>query len=198
MPQDQSFPLAPPGVPDSGEVFMRAALDLASQARAAGEVPVGAVVVLDGKIIGRGFNAPISRHDPSAHAEMMALRDAAQRLGNYRLVDCELFVTLEPCLMCAGAIMHARIAKLVYGASDPKTGACGSVVDAFGEFNPSRPPLVRGGELASSPDKGRAGEGLRFNHHTAVSGGVLAQECGAMLSDFFAMRRAQQKTDEPK
>jgi tRNA(adenine34) deaminase len=162
--------------------FMRQALELASQARAAGEVPVGAVVVLDGKIIGRGFNAPISRHDPSAHAEMMALRDAAQRLGNYRLVDCELFVTLEPCLMCAGAIMHARIARLVYGASDPKTGACGSVVDAFGEFNPS-------------PGKGRAGEGLRLNHHTAVSGGVLAQECGAMLSDFFAMRRAQQKKE---
>jgi tRNA(adenine34) deaminase len=159
MQQDQSFPLAPPGVPVSGEEFMRAALDLASQARAAGEVPVGAVVVLDGKIIGRGFNAPISRHDPSAHAEMMALRDAAQRLGNYRMVDCELFVTLEPCLMCAGAIMHARIARLVYGASDPKTGACGSVVDAFGE--------------------------QRLNHHTKVSGGMLAQECGAMLSDFL-------------
>jgi tRNA(adenine34) deaminase len=151
--------------------------------------------VLDGKIIGRGFNAPISRHDPSAHAEMMALRDAAQRLGNYRLVDCELFVTLEPCLMCAGAIMHARIARLVYGASDPKTGACGSVVDVFGEFNPFQPPLVRGGELAPSPDKGRAVEGLRLNHHTAVSGGVLAQECGVMLSDFFAMRRAQQKKE---
>jgi tRNA(adenine34) deaminase len=148
--------------------FMRQALELASQAQAAGEVPVGAVVVLDGKIIGRGFNAPISRHDPSAHAEMMALRDAAQRLGNYRLVDCELFVTLEPCLMCAGAIMHARIARLVYGAGDLKTGACGSVVDVFTEH--------------------------RLNHHTAVSGGLLAQECGAMLSDFFAMRRAQQKT----
>jgi tRNA(adenine34) deaminase len=148
--------------------FMRQAMELASQAQAAGEVPVGAVVVLDGKIIGRGFNAPISRHDPSAHAEMMALRDAAQRQGNYRLVDCELFVTLEPCLMCAGAIMHARIARLVYGASDPKTGACGSVVDAFAE--------------------------QRLNHHTAVLGGMLAQECGAMLSDFFAMRRSQQKT----
>jgi len=98
---------------------------------------------------------------------MMALRDAAQNIGNYRLVDCELFVTLEPCLMCAGAIMHARIARLVYGASDPKTGACGSVVDAFGE--------------------------LRLNHHTEVVAGVLANECGAMLSDFFAMRRAQQK-----
>jgi tRNA(adenine34) deaminase len=156
--------------PEAGgdDFFMRTALDLALQARAAGEVPVGAVVVRDGEIIGRGFNAPISRHDPSAHAEMMALRDAAQRLGNYRLVDCELFVTLEPCLMCAGAIMHARIARLVYGASDPKTGACGSVVDAFGE--------------------------RRLNYHTGVNGGVLAEECGAMLSDFFAMRRAQQRS----
>ena len=182
---------------------MRAALDLALQARAAGEVPVGAVVVLDGEIIGRGFNAPISRHDPSAHAEMMALRDAAQRLGNYRLVDCELFVTLEPCLMCAGAIMHARIARLVYGASDPKTGACGSVVDAFGEFNPSSAllnppaPLSGGepGEGVGAPPLTRGGrEGLRLNHHTEVNGGVLADECGAMLSDFFAMRRAQQKS----
>ena len=173
---------------------MRAALVLASHAQAAGEVPVGAVVVRDGVIIGRGFNAPISRHDPTAHAEMMALRDAAQRLGNYRLVDCALFVTLEPCLMCAGAIMHARIARLVYGASDPKTGACGSVVDAFGECNPSpalpnpnsnpsRPPLTRGGR-----------EGLRLNHHTEVFGGVLAEECGAMLSDFFARRREQQRS----
>lgn len=149
--------------------YMRAALALAHQAQAAGEVPVGAVVVLDGVIIGRGFNAPISRHDPTAHAEMMALRSAAQHLGNYRLVGCELFVTLEPCLMCSGAIMHARIARLAYGASDPKTGACGSVVDAFAE--------------------------LRLNHHTEVIGGVLAGECGAMLSEFFAMRRAQQKTE---
>ena len=148
---------------------MRAALDLASQAQAAGEVPVGAVVVRDGEIIGRGFNAPISRRDPSAHAEMMALRDAAQRIGNYRLVDCELFVTLEPCLMCAGAIMHARIARVVYGARDPKTGACGSVVDAFAE--------------------------PRLNHHAKVSGGLLAEECGAVLREFFAMRRAQQKSE---
>jgi len=146
---------------------MRAALDLARQAAAAGEVPVGAVVVKDGEIIGRGFNAPISRHDPTAHAEMLALRDAAQRLENYRLVDCDLYVTLEPCLMCAGAIMHARIARVVYGASDPKTGACGSVLDAFGE--------------------------QRLNHHAEVTGGVLAEECGALLSDFFVMRRAQQK-----
>jgi len=146
---------------------MRHALKLASQAQDAGEVPVGAVVVQDGVIIGRGFNAPISRHDPSAHAEMMALRDAAQNIGNYRLVGCELFVTLEPCLMCAGAIMQARIARAVYGASDPKTGACGSVLNAFAE--------------------------QRLNHHTEVVGGVLADECGLMLSNFFALRRAQQK-----
>ncbi len=147
--------------------YMRGALQLAGQAQDVGEVPVGAVVVKDGVVIGRGYNAPISRHDPSAHAEMMALRDAAQQLGNYRLVDCELFVTLEPCLMCAGAIMHARIARLIYGASDPKTGACGSVMNVFSE--------------------------PRLNHHTNVIGGVLAEECGAMLSDFFALRRAQQK-----
>ncbi len=174
-------------------VFMRAAFDLARQAEAIGEVPVGAVVVRDGVIVGRGFNAPISRHDPSAHAEMVALRDAAQRLGNYRLVGCDLFVTLEPCLMCAGAIMHARIARVVYGASDPKSGACGSVLDAFGEFNPSRHPLARGGEPAPSPDNGRVGDGLRLNHHTVVQGGVMAEECGLLLSDFFALRRAQQK-----
>ncbi|BBI99875.1 tRNA-specific adenosine deaminase [Ferrigenium kumadai] len=149
------------------EIFMREALALARQAEAAGEVPVGAVVVKDGEIVGRGFNAPISRSDPSAHAEMMALRDAAKRLGNYRLVGCELYVTLEPCMMCAGAIMHARVARVVYGARDPKTGACGSVLDAFAE--------------------------LRLNHHASVTGGVLAEECGAMLSNFFAMRRAQQK-----
>jgi tRNA(adenine34) deaminase len=147
--------------------YMCHALKLASQAQDAGEVPVGAVVVQDGVIIGRGFNAPISRHDPSAHAEMMALRDAAQNIGNYRLVGCELFVTLEPCLMCAGAIMHARIARAVYGASDPKTGACGSVLNAFAE--------------------------QRLNHHTEVVVGVLADECGLMLSNFFALRRAQQK-----
>ena len=147
--------------------YMRHALELASQSQAASEVPVGAVVVKNGEIVGRGFNAPISRHDPSAHAEIMALRDAAQRLGNYRLVDCELFVTLEPCLMCAGAIMHARIARVVYGAGDPKTGACGSVLDVFAE--------------------------QRLNHHAEVTGGVLAEECGALLSNFFALRRAQQR-----
>lgn len=147
--------------------YMRHALELASRAQNAGEVPVGAVVVKEGEIIGRGFNAPISRRDPSAHAEMLALREAAQHIGNYRLVGCELFVTLEPCLMCAGAIIHARIARLVYGASDPKTGACGSVINAFDE--------------------------RRLNHQTEVVQGVLAEECGAMLSNFFALRRAQQK-----
>ncbi len=146
---------------------MRAALELARRAEAADEVPVGAVVVLDGEIIGRGYNSPISRHDPSAHAEMIALRDAAQHIGNYRLVGCELFVTLEPCLMCAGAIMHARIGRLVYGASDAKTGACGSIMNPFAE--------------------------LRLNHHADVVGGVLAEECGLMLSRFFALRRAEQK-----
>ncbi len=150
------------------EDFMSEALLLAAQAEQMGEVPVGAVVVKDGQIIGRGYNSPITLHDPSAHAEMQALRQAALAVGNYRLVGCELFVTLEPCLMCAGAIMHARVARLVYGASDLKTGACGSVVDTF-----AQPSL---------------------NHHTKVIGGVLAQQCGDTLSRFFAMRRAQKKT----
>jgi tRNA(adenine34) deaminase len=149
------------------EVFMRAALELAELAQAAGEVPVGAVVVKDGEIVGRGFNAPIGRHDPSAHAEMQALRDAAQQLGNYRLVGCELFVTLEPCAMCAGAIFHARLARVVYGARDLKTGVAGSVLDLFAE--------------------------RQLNHHTEVEGGLLAEECSSMLSRFFAMRRAQQR-----
>ncbi len=147
--------------------FMREALALAAQAAQAGEVPVGAVVVKDGEIVGRGYNAPISRHDPSAHAEMVALRDAAQHIGNYRLVGCELFVTLEPCVMCVGAMFHARIARVVFGAHDPKTGAAGSVFNLFAE--------------------------TRLNHHARTHGGVLAEECGKVLSDFFAMRRAQQK-----
>ncbi len=153
----------------SDELFMREALELAHKAEQAGEVPVGAVVVREGVIVGRGFNAPISRHDPSAHAEMLALRDAAQHLGNYRLVGCELFVTLEPCVMCVGAMFHARIARVVFGARDLKTGACGSVVDLFGE--------------------------QRLNHHAALTGGVLAEECGQVLSEFFAARRAQQRNE---
>lgn len=150
------------------ENFMRAALELARQAEKAGEVPVGAVVVREGEIVGRGYNAPISRHDPSAHAEMVALRAAAQHVGNYRLVDCELYVTLEPCLMCVGAMFHARIARVVYGASDPKTGAAGSVLNLFAE--------------------------TRLNHHAEVEGGVLADECGKVLSQFFAARRALQRS----
>ncbi len=142
---------------------MRAALAAAGEAGRRDEVPVGAVVVAEGIVVGRGFNAPISTHDPSAHAEISALRDAAARLGNYRLPACDLYVTLEPCAMCAGAIMQARIRRLVFGASDPKTGACGGVVDLFAE--------------------------PRFNHHTLVTGGVLAEECGALLKQFFAGRR---------
>lgn len=145
--------------------FMQSALALAREGGAAGEVPVGAVVVKEGHIVGRGFNAPISRHDPTAHAEIMALRDAAGTLGNYRLPDCTLYVTLEPCVMCSGAIMHARIARIVYGASDPKTGACGSVVDLFSE--------------------------TRLNFHAEVTGGVMAEECGALLRSFFAARRSR-------
>lgn len=155
-----------PGTSDM--LFMHAALELARQAEVADEVPVGAVVVKEGAIIGRGFNAPILRHDPSAHAEMMALRDAAQHVGNYRLVGCELFVTLEPCVMCVGAMFHARIARVVYGARDPKTGAAGSVLNLFTT--------------------------AQLNHHARIEGGVLAEECGKALSDFFARRRAQQRS----
>ncbi|HEY7674183.1 MAG TPA: tRNA adenosine(34) deaminase TadA [Burkholderiales bacterium] len=143
--------------------MMLEALRLAAQAAREGEVPVGAVVVKDGRIVGRGFNAPISSYDPTAHAEVRALREAARRLANYRLSGCTLYVTLEPCAMCAGAIMHARIERLVYGASDPKTGACGSVTDLFSQKN--------------------------LNHHTTVVGGVLAAEAGRLLSDFFLARR---------
>ena len=145
--------------------FMLEALALAREAAACDEVPVGAVVVQAGVIVGRGFNQPILRHDPTAHAEVMALRDAAARLGNYRLPDCTLYVTLEPCAMCVGAIMHARIERVVFGANDPKTGACGSVID-----------------LPADP---------RLNHHAEVTGGLLAAECGSLLSAFFAARRAR-------
>ncbi|WP_240324679.1 tRNA adenosine(34) deaminase TadA [Trinickia diaoshuihuensis] len=144
--------------------YMALALDAAQSARAAGEVPVGAVLVRGDEVIATGFNHPIGGHDPSAHAEMVALRSAAKALRNYRLPGCELYVTLEPCLMCAGAIMHARIARVVFGARDPKTGACGSVVDAFAN--------------------------RQLNHHTQVAGGVLATECGDALKSFFAHRRA--------
>lgn len=144
---------------------MRRALRLAQRAGAAGEVPVGAVLVLDAEVAGEGFNAPISRADPSAHAEIQALRDAAGRAGNYRLPGSTLYVTLEPCAMCIGAIFHARVARVVFGATDPKTGAAGSVVDLFGE--------------------------PRLNHHAEVQGGVLAEECGELLREFFAGRRGK-------
>ena len=147
-----------------GEHYMRQALALAAQAAAAGEVPVGAVVVKAGEVVGRGYNQPIGAHDPTAHAEIVALRDAAARLGNYRLPGCELYVTLEPCAMCVGAMVHARIARIVYGARDPKTGACGSIVDL--------PALAN------------------FNHHGSFEGGVMAQECGDLLRRFFAERRS--------
>ena len=144
-------------------MFMREALGLARQAGAAGEVPVGAVVVRDGAVVGRGHNRPIASRDPTAHAEVMALRDAAERVGNYRLADCILYVTLEPCAMCAGAIMNARISRVVYGAADPKSGACGSVVDLFVEN--------------------------RLNFHATVAGGVLAGEAAKLLQEFFSARR---------
>jgi tRNA(adenine34) deaminase len=143
--------------------FMQLALAQAQHAWALGEVPVGAVVVKDGAVVALGYNQPIGRHDPTAHAEIVALRAAAATLGNYRLPGCELFVTLEPCVMCAGAMMHARLARVVYGASDPKTGACGSVLNLF--------------------------EHEQLNHHTELVGGVLADEAGAMLRGFFAERR---------
>ena len=143
--------------------YLAQALEAAESARAAGEVPVGAVLVQGERVLATGFNHPIGSHDPSAHAEMLALRAAAETQQNYRLPGCELYVTLEPCLMCAGAIMHARIARVVFGAHDPKTGACGSVVDAFA--NP------------------------QLNHHTQVTGGVLESECGDALKSFFADRR---------
>jgi tRNA(adenine34) deaminase len=148
---------------DGDAGFMQSALELAAQAAVAGEVPVGAVVVKDGAIIGRGYNRPITTSDPTAHAEIIALREAAGALGNYRLTGCELYVTLEPCAMCVGAMVHARLARIVYGAADPKTGACGSIVDL--------PALAS------------------FNHHGRFEGGVLADECSGVLKRFFAKRR---------
>jgi tRNA(adenine34) deaminase len=145
------------------EDFMREAYALAQAAAGEGEVPVGAVVVKDGGIVGRGSNRPIGTNDPTAHAEVVALRDAAARLGNYRLTGCELFVTLEPCAMCVGAMLHARIGRVVFGASDPKTGACGGAVSLSAE--------------------------AKLNHQTLFEGGVLAGPCGDLLRQFFAERR---------
>jgi len=145
------------------EQAMRVALDQAQNAWLVGEVPVGAVVMRAGQVIATGYNRPITEHDPTAHAEIVALRHAATLLGNYRLPECELYVTLEPCAMCAMALMHARFKRVVFGAADPKTGAAGSVVDLFGQ--------------------------PRLNHHTQVQGGVLANDCAKVLRDFFAERR---------
>ncbi len=144
-------------------VWMAEAMAIANAAAAQGEIPVGAIVVHNDRVIGRGGNRPIAFHDPTAHAEIVALREAAATLGNYRLPGCSLYVTLEPCCMCAGAIIHARLTRLVFGARDPKTGACGSVVDLMAEG--------------------------RLNHHTHVTSGVRADECGALLSRFFSGRR---------
>ena len=153
------------------EHFMREALALAGEGAALGEVPVGAVLVQDGRIIGRGFNCPISRHDPSAHAEMVAIRDAALQVENYRLPGSTLYVTLEPCSMCAGLIVHSRIQRVVYGATEPKAGVA----------------ISRGQFFAQD----------FLNHRVLVEGGVLGEECGAVLSEFFRQRR-QQAAREPE
>ena len=146
---------------------MRLALDQAHNAWLVGEVPVGAVIVRNGKVLATGYNRPVTTHDPTAHAEIVALRHAAALLENSRLPECELFVTLEPCAMCAMALLHARFKRVVFAASDPKTGAAGSVLNLF-----ARPKL---------------------NHHTQLLGGVLAEPCGALLREFFAERRARQR-----
>lgn len=148
----------------SSEAWMGRALEMARRAAMAGEVPVGAVVVLDGEVIGEGWNCPVATHDPTAHAEIVALRAAADRIGNYRLRGSTLYVTLEPCVMCAGAILHARVARVVFGAYDPRAGASGSVFDVL--------------------------ETDRLNHRVEVLGGVRAAECGVVLTNFFEARRA--------
>lgn len=145
------------------EHAMRLALDQARNAALVGEVPVGAVILRAGQVIATGYNRPITEHDPTAHAEIVALRHAAHLLGNYRLPECEIFVSLEPCAMCAMALLHARLKRVVFAAGDPKTGAAGSVVDLFAE--------------------------PRLNHHTRLEGGLLADESGALLREFFEERR---------
>ncbi|MBU3537879.1 tRNA adenosine(34) deaminase TadA [Polynucleobacter sp. UK-Gri1-W3] len=143
--------------------FMRMAIEQAQLAAQSGEVPVGAVLVRDGQVISRAFNKPIANHDPSAHAEMLAIRDAALAQENYRIPGSTLYVTLEPCAMCSGAMLHARIDRVVYGAPDPKTGAAGSVLDLFSS--------------------------KQINHQTSVEGGIMSEECGQLLRDFFKGRR---------
>lgn len=143
--------------------YMRMAIEQAQLAAQSGEVPVGAVLVKDGQVISKAFNKPIANHDPSAHAEMLALREAALAEENYRIPGSTLYVTLEPCAMCSGAMLHARIDRVVYGASDPKTGAAGSVLDIFAS--------------------------KQINHQTSVEGGIMSEECGQLLRDFFKGRR---------
>jgi len=155
--------------PPPYDAWMAAALEEAARARDAGEVPIGAVVVLDGAIVGRGFNQPITSGDPTAHAEIVAIRAAARAVGNYRLTGATLYVTIEPCLMCVGAFIHARIGTVVYGAPEPRTGSLESTV--------------------------RAGDLPGHNHRFAVVGGVRAEECRLLLQDFFRERRARKATD---
>ncbi|CAP42908.1 tRNA adenosine(34) deaminase TadA [Bordetella petrii] len=157
-----------PAAPQPGDAdFIALALQQAEAAWQAGEVPVGAVVVdAQGQVLGAGYNRTITDSDPTAHAEIVALRAAARRLGNYRLPGVSLYVTLEPCVMCIGAMLHARLARVVYGAADPKTGACGSVLDV--------------------------GAVVRLNHQTTITGGVLAEPCGNLLRQFFRARRAKE------
>jgi tRNA(adenine34) deaminase len=149
------------------KVYLKLAIDQARNAQMLGEVPVGAIIVHDGKVLSTGYNQPIGNSDPTAHAEIQAIRAAAALLGNYRLPECTLYVTLEPCVMCAGAIMHARMKRVVFGANDPKTGACGSVTNLFSE--------------------------RKLNHQTQVEGGVLEDDCALLLKDFFAQRRLEKQ-----
>jgi len=165
---DSRVSLEPPTL-DPDEIAMRLALDQAHNAWLVGEVPVGAVLMREGRVIATGYNRPITTHDPTGHAEIVALRHGAELLGNYRLPECELYVTLEPCAMCAMAMLHARLKRVVFGARDPKTGAAGGVLNLFDE--------------------------ARLNHQTELVGGVLAEPCGALLREFFAERRRRQRRE---